>query len=670
MIPIPIDCINDIPHSEIAPVGIDNKQFKVHPDGSKTTKYRLTHDQTFEASVGCSVNHRTLRDKLDPLFYGGCLLRLLHYIVSIRARHPTTRILGGKSDFKSAYRRINLNGETAVRSTMMCGKFGLLSLRLTFGGSPCSNEWCTFAELCTDLANNILHCTKWQPNLLKSPHQASLPIHKYLDDSVPYAPAAELDVEIPPDDMGRIDDFIDDGIAIVPDISNNKDRGVVAILLAIHTLCRPLDPNEPIYREDCLSLEKLAEEGSMSEVLIILGWQINTRALTLALPNKKFTLWQQDLSQVLTNKKLSMHQLETIIGRLNHAATACPLMRYYLNRLRHTLQKWKSDSFPKSQEKYLPKSALLDLQLWKDHFLPKIHEGISINIITYRRPSILCWSDACPKGMRGYNHEGLAWRWEIPQKYQKRVQNKNNTLEFLASLLTVWFTIRSGVRHHHPCFLALGDNSSATGWLHKANVDADDNKPLHLAARKYAQILMQYNCYLYSQHIKGIHNNVADALSRLHHYSPNDLQHHIFLNYPSQVPPTFYIAPLPQEISSWMISWLQKVKQPTESDKEQKIRKTGCGKGGVNTVESSTMSTTHSCKTYPQNSEPDCLEHSPPLYADASFLNWTKDLWLLAQWKRPWQNWVRSLGQTWGSTLHMATRMEDSIPALLDNSEE
>ena len=97
MIPIPIDCINELPHSEIAPVGIDDSQFKVHPDGSKTPKFRLTHDQTFEASVGCSVNHRTQKDKLDPLFYGGYLSRLLHYIVSIRARHPSTKILGGKS---------------------------------------------------------------------------------------------------------------------------------------------------------------------------------------------------------------------------------------------------------------------------------------------------------------------------------------------------------------------------------------------------------------------------------------------------------------------------------------------------------------------------------------------------------------------------------------------
>jgi hypothetical protein len=52
MIPIPIHYINKIPHSEIAPVGIDDKQIKSLPDGSKIRKYRLTHDQTFEASVG------------------------------------------------------------------------------------------------------------------------------------------------------------------------------------------------------------------------------------------------------------------------------------------------------------------------------------------------------------------------------------------------------------------------------------------------------------------------------------------------------------------------------------------------------------------------------------------------------------------------------------------
>ncbi len=91
---------------------------------------------------------------------------------------------------------------------------------------------------------------------------------------------------------------------------------------------------------------------------------------------------------------------------------------------------------------------------------------------------------------------------------------------------------------------------SATGWLHKANIDASNNYPLHQAARKYAELLMEEDCCLYSQHIKGVHNNVADALSRLHHYSPEDLTSFILHQYPTQVPPTFQLVPLPQEICS------------------------------------------------------------------------------------------------------------------------
>jgi hypothetical protein len=72
-------------------------------------------------------------------------------------------------------------------------------------------------------------------------------------------------LEIPQDDWGCIDDCIDDGISIVPDISNNWNRANAAMLLASHTVCHPLDQNENIVREDRLSLSKLAEEGTLAE---------------------------------------------------------------------------------------------------------------------------------------------------------------------------------------------------------------------------------------------------------------------------------------------------------------------------------------------------------------------------------------------------------------------
>ncbi len=166
-------------------------------------------------------------------------------------------------------------------------------------------------------------------NPLFTPCIQKLPPPLYLPDDIPFSQAAELDIDIPFDSSGRIDDFIDDGIAVIPDLENNKERGVAAILLAIHTLCQPLDPHKPILREDCLSLDKLAEEGMMSEVVIVLGWKINTRSLTLSLPLKKYKQWTQDLKQAIKTKKASLKQLDTIIGRLNHTATACPFMRYF-----------------------------------------------------------------------------------------------------------------------------------------------------------------------------------------------------------------------------------------------------------------------------------------------------------------------------------------------------
>jgi hypothetical protein len=89
MVPLPLNYINTLIHGELAPVGIDDSQWYSLPDGTKKIKHRLTHDQSFEASISMSVNKRVKSSELLPLYYGGCLSRLLHYIVSIHFRHPT-----------------------------------------------------------------------------------------------------------------------------------------------------------------------------------------------------------------------------------------------------------------------------------------------------------------------------------------------------------------------------------------------------------------------------------------------------------------------------------------------------------------------------------------------------------------------------------------------------
>jgi len=100
MIPFPLHYINDLQNGELAPVGVDDKVWAEQENGSKKTKFWLTHDQSFEATVGLSVNRGTEKKKLHPLFYGGCLSRLVHYILSLRFHCPTVPILGGNQNSK------------------------------------------------------------------------------------------------------------------------------------------------------------------------------------------------------------------------------------------------------------------------------------------------------------------------------------------------------------------------------------------------------------------------------------------------------------------------------------------------------------------------------------------------------------------------------------------
>ncbi len=256
MFALPIEYINSLHHGALAPVGIDDKVQSDLPDGSCKVKYRLTHDQSFDSTFGTLVNDRVISEKLNTLLYGGCFSRLVHYIVDLTLHHPTNPILGGKSDFKAVYRRVSLHGDIAKKCAIMYEKLALPSLRLTFGGSPSPNHFCLFSELSIDLANELLHCHDWDPNLLCSPHTSknSDPIIK--DPTNEFAIAKPLDA-------GKIDVFIDHGIAITPDLNDNRNREIQAMLLAIHTICHPLDPNEPIKRDDCLSLGKLEEEGQL-----------------------------------------------------------------------------------------------------------------------------------------------------------------------------------------------------------------------------------------------------------------------------------------------------------------------------------------------------------------------------------------------------------------------
>ena len=65
------------------------------------------------------------------------------------------------------------------------------------------------------------------------------------------------------------------------------NKGQNAAPLAVHTIFRPVNRNDPIPRDDATSIRKLKAEGTPTEVQNILGWKIDTRQFRIYLPKDK-----------------------------------------------------------------------------------------------------------------------------------------------------------------------------------------------------------------------------------------------------------------------------------------------------------------------------------------------------------------------------------------------
>jgi hypothetical protein len=589
-IPIPLDVVLKIPGAMVQALGLV-EQWTINEKGERVVKYRLTQDLSYATTdKNLAVNKRIDLDAYPEMIYGWCLPRIIHSIVSLRLAYPQSIILATKYDYSDAYRRI---AHSAIAAAQTIGtvedhqanlRLAFLCLRLTFGGSPNPPTWCMFSEMVTDLTNEILQCDDWDFTELINPDQPVVPEPILLPADLEIAQAIPMAVHVPPIPEGRADVFIDDVVCIFLDTPRNRLRSPQAGPLAMHVTSRPhAGKEEPILRRRIMAMHKLVAEGTPSETPIILGWSFNLRILVISLPDDKFDPWTQAVLKFITTRKCIQGDLETMEGRLNHAASIIPLSRHFLGRIR-ALKLSRSD---KRATLKIPQAVIDDLELWLK-FLDRAHTGISLNLLTIRKPSRICWSDACPYGIGGYLLSGRAWRFKIPAESRIYGDKRfNNLFEFIGMAVNVWLECQYGEDPSQVSILALGDNTSAIGWLFNTSKLSTSEKGYDahlLVARKVASLVMEANCCLSSQHLKGDLNDVADLLSYWGNVrgKPNPVAYddppdHILTQrfhslYHEQIPQSFAVSPLPNEISSWIKQVLQIAASSLIPDKKQVTR--------------------------------------------------------------------------------------------------
>jgi hypothetical protein len=85
-------------------------------------------------------------------------------------------------------------------------------------------------------------------------------------------------------------------------------------------------------------------------------------------------------------------------------------------------------------------------------------------------------------------------------------------------MVTIWLVLVEckETGSEQDCILALGDNTSAIGWLFKSgklDCDSPCYKAVQIIARKLARLVTSSSHCLASQHIKDNKNTVSDLLS-------------------------------------------------------------------------------------------------------------------------------------------------------------
>lgn len=192
---------------------------------------------------------------------------------------------------------------------------------------------------------------------------------------------------------------------------------------------------------------------------ILLFWLLDTRYLLISLPNRKCSALSNELQSIITKNSYTYHDLESLVGCLNHVMNIIPTDCQSLNRLRQLLQKSRY-----KRQVNIHRLLLANLLTWKD-FLHQANNDITMHLLVFRELIHIYQSDLCEHGLGGYSTSGIVRQWELPTSLLACAHI--NFLEFLSSIVCIWLEFFEKQIFPSSCLLAMCNSITPAGWLRK-----------------------------------------------------------------------------------------------------------------------------------------------------------------------------------------------------------
>jgi hypothetical protein len=513
-----------------------------------------------------------------PCEFGTVMARVLHRVYSLRCHYGTAvDIIIHANDVKSAFRQVKLHPDIIGAFSYIIADKLFLSCGQPFGTDFSPANWEVVRQVLEHLATRL-----YQDSTLRSKHKALLcqlrwdrsltgssSRYRFTRAEWDTLNAAVVDAgghPLPTPHFVYVDDDIYVDLFSVEDF----EQCIAASIEAIYVL---LGPSDLSRRQDPISFDKL-EDMVISPIQRVLGHIIDTRRMVISTP-PDFT---QDIIRSLRTtwgahrKSFTVHELETLTGKLGHMSISTPWLKFLLGQLytsaaaalRHShahlistsasfrallraLRLTPSDpsdsdayrSFHTSDlarrlhhnpaSYFINRTLRSELHLILDALmLPRASHACPIAHMVPRTPSAVIRGDSSLLAAGGYSADlsfwwYLEWPHAVRDRTIRHVTNNTtnqlisiNTLEYAAILINYLAACHSlscrTSSDPYPVVRIETDNTTSEAWSRKGCKDSFGGRAL---SRIHCALLIDNPVGLQIARVSTTDNVIADRLSRI-----------------------------------------------------------------------------------------------------------------------------------------------------------
>jgi hypothetical protein len=482
-------------------------------------------------------------------------------------------------------------------------------LVLPMGWTESPPYFCAATETIADVANRRLTRHRRAPGRHRLEQLANTPSTDAVDtppvqlpvDPLRYNSVATIDAPTQADPLkyprarilSAIDIFVDDFIGVAQGSRRRLNRIRRILMQAIDDVFRPLDPDDPAHRREPISVSKLRKgDASWSHLKKVLGWIIDSAAMTLTLPARRLNRLGELLASIHpTQKRLAEDKWHKILGELRSMALALPGARGLFSHLQvagrandkkrlrlhkgfhDALQdfRWLHNDLARRPTR-LQELVPLDPTLWGTHDASGHGAGgiwlPGPTAIPRRARVKVLAGDGTLRRTRLKSAQPIVWRVPIPPPIQRRLVTyenpggdvTNSDLELAGGLLhqeaaVTCFDIRERTTKDAT------DNIATLYWSRKGSTTTTG--PAAYLLRLLALHQRHHRYLNLKDYLPGDRNVMADDASRFCHLSDTEFLVYFNSTYPQKLPWALW-TPSSEFLSS-VTSALRRRQSPTAS---------------------------------------------------------------------------------------------------------